>query len=162
MREKRNDICSAIVLIAFAIFMYAASYWIPPTTSDILGSRFFPRLVAGVIVLLSLIQLAGAVSALKKTDGEKEEGKKKEGFSRPLILTVVALFAYYFLVLKAGFVITSIVYLMFQSAVLMSKDDFKDKKKVIVLAVVAVAVPIFINTVFWRIFSIALPACKLF
>ncbi|WP_181995639.1 tripartite tricarboxylate transporter TctB family protein [Clostridium sp. AM58-1XD] len=165
MKEKRNDICSAIAFIAFAVFLFVGSYWIPPTTSDILGSRFFPRMIAFLIAFLAVVQLIGAISFVKKGEVEKEKSSDKEGKNRlnmSLVLTVAALFAYYVLVLQIGFTITSIIYLLCQSAILMSKDDFKNKKKVVILALVAVFVPIFINTIFWKVFSIALPAGKLF
>lgn len=83
-------------------------------------------------------------------------------FNRPLILTVAALFAYYILVLYIGFTITSILYLLAQSAILMSKDALGNRKTVAVMVLVSVIAPIFIHTVFWKVFSIALPAGKLF
>ena len=137
MKEKRNDIYSSVAFILFAGFMFAGSYWIPPTTSDILGSRFFPRMVAFLIAFLAVFQLIGAVSFVKSTKEEVKE-EKKTGLNMSLILTVAALFAYYVLVLYVGFTITSILYLLAQSAILMSKDDFKNKKKIIILALVAV------------------------
>ena len=162
MREKKNDICSAVVFILFAIFLFVGSWWIQPTTPDILGSRFFPRLIAVFIAFLAAIQLIGAVSAVKKNGGEKQEEEKKGGLSIPLLLTVAALFIYYILVLQIGFTITSILYLLFQSAVLMSKEDFQNKKKIILLIIVSIIVPVFINTIFWKVFFIALPAGNLF
>ena len=83
-------------------------------------------------------------------------------FSISLLLTVVALFVYYILVLQIGFTITSILYLLFQSAVLMSKDDFKNRKKVIILVLVSIITPIFINVLFGQIFLIVLPEGNLF
>ena len=83
-------------------------------------------------------------------------------FNRPLILTVAALFAYYNLVLYIGFTITSILYLLVQSAILMSKDALGNRKTVAVMVLVSVIAPVFIHTVFWKVFSIALPAGKLF
>ena len=163
MKEKRNDIWSGIAFAVFAGFLYVGSYWIPPTTSDILGSRFFPRLIAGVIGFLAVFQIVSAVSSGKsRKEAEETEEPHTKGFSKALFLTTAALFLYYVLVLQIGFTITSIVYLLCQSAILMSKEDFKNKKKVLILALVSVLVPIFINTIFWRVFSIALPAGKLF
>ncbi len=162
MKEKRNDIYSSIVLIIFAIFLFVGSWWIPPTTSDILGSRFFPRVIAVVIGGLSFFQLVGAVSVVKNRKEKEEAAEKKEAFSISLLLTVVALFVYYILVLQIGFTITSILYLLFQSAVLMSKDDFKNRKKVIILVLVSIITPIFINVLFGQVFLIVLPEGNLF
>ena len=146
MKEKRNDICSSIVFFLFGVFIFAGSYWIPATTSDILGSRFF-----------------SAVGELKKLKdvGVKEE-KEAAKLNCPFLLTTVALFAYYLLVLGIGFTLTSILYLLFEGVVLMRKDELKDKKKMVILILVAVNVPIFLNTVFWNVFSIKLPEGALF
>ena len=119
MKEKRNDICSSIVFFLFGVFIFAGSYWIPATTSDILGSRFFPRVVAVLIGILSIFQLLSAVGELKKL---KDVGVKEEKEAAKL----------------------------------------KDKKKMVILILVAVIVPIFLNTVFWNVFSIKLPEGALF
>ena len=160
MKEKRNDICSSIVFFLFGVFIFAGSYWIPATTSDILGSRFFPRVVAVLIGILSIFQLLSAVGELKDV-GVKEE-KEAANLNGPFLLTTVALFAYYLLVLGIGFTLTSILYLLFEGVVLMRKDELKDKKKMVILILVAVIVPIFLNTVFWNVFSIKLPEGALF
>ena len=110
MKEKRNDICSSIVFFLFGVFIFAGSYWIPATTSDILGSRFFPRVVAVLIGILSIFQLLSAVGELKDV-GVKEE-KEAAKLNCPFLLTTVALFAYYLLVLGIGFTLTSILYLL--------------------------------------------------
>ncbi len=163
MKEKRNDIYSSIVFFLFGVFIFAGSYWIPATTSDILGSRFFPRVVAVLIGILSIFQLLSAAGELKKLKdvGVKEE-KEAAKLNCPFLLTTVALFAYYLLVLGIGFTLTSILYLLFEGVVLMRKDELKDKKKIVILVLVAVIVPIFLNTVFWNVFSIKLPEGALF
>ena len=164
MKDKRNDIYSGIALILFAVFMYATSYMIQPTTSDILGSRFFPRMVAVIIAVLAIAMIVSAVGALKKADKASEEGEKteKKPLSMPLVMTIIGLFAYYILISWAGFTITSILYLLFQGAVLMGKDGLKDKKQLIILVVTSIAVPIALNNIFWQVFRIALPAGNLF
>ncbi|RHP49582.1 tripartite tricarboxylate transporter TctB family protein [Clostridium sp. AF32-12BH] len=163
MKEKHNDVCSSVVFFLFGVFIFVGSYWIPATTSDILGSRFFPRAVAILIGILSLMQLVSALGELKqmKAAGVKEEKEEKK-LNKPFILTTVALFAYYLLVLGIGFTLTSILYLLFEGVVLMRKDEVKDKKKMIILVLVAVIVPVFLNTVFWNVFSIKLPEGALF
>lgn len=161
MKEAKSNILSGICFIAFGIFLFAGSFWIPPTTSDILGSRFFPRVVAVVIIFLAAIQILINTSKLKEA-GEAESQKEKAGLNKPLALTVAALFGYYVLVLYIGFTITSILYLLCQSAILMAREDFQNKRKVAVMVASSILVPIVINAIFWNIFSIALPAGKLF
>ncbi|CAK7044737.1 MAG: hypothetical protein BACD_02295 [Bacteroides rodentium] len=164
MKEKRNDLYSGIVFALFAVFLFVGSYWIPATTSDILGSRFFPRAIAVLVLILAAVQISVSLVQMKAQNPEHGLDKKKEGqeINTPLALTTAALFVYYVLILQVGFVITSILYLLFEGYVLMAEEDRKKKKNVIILVLVAVLVPVFLNTVFWNIFSIALPGGTLF
>lgn len=158
MKEKKNDLMSGIVFLVFAVFVYACSYQIKQTTSDILGSRFFPQVVAVLIAILAVVQIIASLRGMKKLQPQpKEEKIKKKELNKPLTLTTVALFAYFFVIQYVGFVITSIVYLMFQCYLLMDKAERKNRKTVVVMAVVAVAVPLLLNFVFWDLFKIRLP-----
>lgn len=163
MKEKKNDLISGIVFLAFAVFVYAYSFQIKQTTSDILGSRFFPQAVAVIIGILALVQIVTAIREIKKAQPQpKEEKAEKTPLNKPLTLTTVALFAYFFVIQYVGFVITSIGYLLFQCYLLMDKIERKNKKTVIVMAVVAFAVPLLLNFVFWNLFKIRLPQGKFF
>ena len=70
MKEKRGDIISGIVIAIIAVIYYAYSFQIQQTTSDILGSRFFPQLAAILLFGLSVIQI---VQALRKKVPADEE-----------------------------------------------------------------------------------------
>ncbi len=159
--EHRKNFTSGIAFLLFGIFIYAGSYTIPATTSDILGSRFFPRAVAVLIGILSIAQMLLSAGAFKAAAHNNEE-KVKEAINKPLLLTVAALLIYYILVLQIGFTITSIIYLFCQSLILMPTEDIKNKKKLIVPVLVSVIVPIAVNTIFWKLFSIKLPVGNLF
>lgn len=162
MKEKRNDLYSGIAFLAFGVFVYAFSFQIKPTTSDILGSRFFPQAVGIIIGLLAIVQIVGALNGIKAAKAGPAEEKKKAALSMPLVLTTVALFVYYFVIQLVGFVPTSIAYLLFQCYILMSDEERKNKKTVIIMALVSVLIPVFLNFVFWNIFRIRLPMGKLF
>lgn len=159
--EHRKNFTSGIVFLLFGIFIFAGSYTIPATTSDVLGSRFFPRAVAVLIGILSIAQIILSAGAFKAA-AHNNEDKVKEAINKPLMLTVAALLIYYVLVLQIGFTITSIIYLFCQSLILMPAEDIKNKKKLIVPILVSVIVPIAVNAIFWKLFSIKLPAGNLF
>lgn len=163
-RAKKKDVQSAIVIIVFAVLFYAFSLKIQPTTSDVLGSRFFPQAIAIILVILGLILIVTSISSGKRILTEEEEKKieKIDRINQPLVLTTVLLFAYYFLCISIGFLLTSILYLFGASRVLMSEEEKKDKKTQIIVAIVSVVVPIFLNTVFYNVFHIKLPAGSLF
>ena len=159
--EHRKNFTSGIAFLLFGIFIYAGSYTIPATTSDILGSRFFPRAVAVLIGILSISQMLLSAGAFKAAAPNNED-MVKEALNKPLLLAVAALLSYYILALQIGFTITSIIYLFCQSLILMPTEDIKNKKKLIVPVLVSVIVPIAVNTIFWKLFSIKLPVGNLF
>lgn len=162
MKEKRGDIFSGIVIGVLAVVYYVYSFQIQQTTSDVLGSRFFPQLAAILLLFLSAILI---IQALRKKPEPKEEKTKSENAKKinlPLILTTVALFVYYILVLNIGFTITSILYLLFECWVLMPDNMKKNKKMLLLVVLVCVAVPVFLNTVFYSVFHIQLPVGALF
>jgi len=160
--EYKKDIHSGLVFMLMSIFIFIGSFYIPKSTSDILGSRFFPRVVSGLILLLSMIlAIKGLIKVRAMTDGdEKKQSSRK--YSKPLLLTVFILFVYYLMVLYIGFTVTSILYIFFQSLILMQQRDFKNRKKLIILVVVSIVIPIVINSIFLRVFSIILPVGRLF
>lgn len=163
MSDSKKNLYSGIVFVIFAIFVFAVSYTIPITTSDTLGSRFFPRLISGVTIVLGVIQVIGSSMILKKNQQEvKAEDGEKSGINLPMTLTIIALLLYYFLIIRLGFVLTSIIYLFCQSLILMDKESFKDKRKLAVLGMVSILLPLAMNWVFWNLFSIGLPAGNLF
>ena len=92
MKEKRGDIFSGIVIGVLAVVYYVYSFQIQQTTSDVLGSRFFPQLAAILLLVLSAILI---IQALRKKTDPEEENKNSENAKKinlPLILTTVALF----------------------------------------------------------------------
>lgn len=162
-KANKKDLQSAIVIILFAIAFYACSFQIQPTTSDILGSRFFPQAASVILALLGLVQVVRSLTSKEVLTKEQEEKlAKNDRINKPLILTTVLLFAYYFLCVAVGFQLTSILYLLGSSWVLMPEKNRKDKKMLILIVLVAIAVPIFLNTVFYNVFRIKLPSGSLF
>lgn len=161
--SNKKDVQSAISIILFAIAFYAFSFKIQVTTSDVLGSRFFPQAAAICLVLLSVVQIFRCIHS-KEVLTEEKEAKiaKTDKINKPLVLTTVLLLAYYFLCMQVGFTLTSIIYLVCSSLVLIPDNDRKNKRTLLLIAIVAIVVPIFLNTVFYQVFHIALPKGKLF
>lgn len=162
-RAQKKDIQSAVVIIIFAVLFYAFSFKIQATTSDVLGSRFFPQVTSILLVVLSLVLIVRSITVKEElTEDQLAKIEKSDRINQPLILTSVLLFAYYFLLRGIGFVITSILYLMGASWVLMPEADRKNKRMLILAGIVSIVVPIFLNTVFYKVFNIKLPSGSLF
>lgn len=164
--SKKNDIVPAVAVILFGIAFYAGSFQIQPTTSDVLGSRFFPQAAAILLVVLGIAQIVTAMR--KKPEGQVSEASaagasgEKAGVNIPFLLTVAALFAYYVLIRLVGFTITSICYLLFESWVLMPEESRNNKKMKLIVVATSILVPLFLNYIFYYVFSIKLPQGSLF
>ncbi|MDF2886877.1 MAG: conserved rane protein of unknown function [Lacrimispora sp.] len=159
--EKKKNVYAGIVLLLFAIFIYVVSFWIPESKSDILGSRFFPRCTAILMGILSGILTLSSIEFRKRE--ETEDGfTQQTGLNHSLLLTCLALILYYLIILQLGFVITSIAYLFCQCLILLPKEDYRNRKKMMITLAISVLVPVAINFIFWKIFMIALPVGNLF
>lgn len=161
MSERKKNVYAGITLLLFAIFIYAGSFWIPESKSDILGSRFFPRCAAVLIGFLSGILTLASMNFGKAAERTAEE-KQQAKWNIPLLFTCLALILYYLIILQFGFVITSILYLFCQCLILLPKEDYKNRKKMTFTLIVSIIIPVAINFIFWKVFSIALPAGNLF
>ena len=165
--NKKNDILSAAAVILFAAAFYTGSFQIQQTTSDVLGSRFFPQAAAILLAFLGIVQIVTALTASGKGSAENNNtddigAKKQEGISVPFILTIAALFAYYVLIRLVGFAVTSIAYLLFESWVLMPEEGRNSKKMKIIVILTSFLVPLFLNYIFYQVFKIRLPQGMLF
>ena len=182
--NKKKEIVPALVVILFGVLYYAFSFRIQATTSDILGSRFFPQAAAILVIVLSLIQILLEVrkkpevesdvkvseetsageenAAAADTADAASDAEAKRKSVAALAMTVLALFGYYILIRLVGFTITSVLYLLFESWVLMSDKDRKNRKMTITVIITSILVPVFLNTVFYNVFRIKLPTGSLF
>ena len=157
MSESRKDQLSGLVFLAFSIFLYAGSYAIKMSKADSLGPQFFPRIVAIVMGVLSVIQIFGSTRKNLKEKGQKAE-QKPCAFNLPLLLSIALLVGYYFLLKPVGFIPLTIVYLFCQMYLLFPRGSFKEKKLLIISICTAVAVPIAVYYLFYYGFQIFLPA----
>ncbi len=161
-KNNVKDVQSSIALILFAIAFYGFSFRIQPTTSDVLGSRFFPQAAAILLMLLCVIQLVRAFRSKEVLTAEEEEKiAKADRINAPLILTTIVLFAFYILCYYIGFGVSAMFFLLAASFILMPEAEKNNKKTKLIVIAVAILFPIFLEFVFYKIFHIQLPLGKL-
>ena len=151
MSHNKKEILSGVIFFLIAVALYAGSYAIVVTTNDAMGPQFFPRTVAVLMGLLAVVQVAGGLKKEKKEHGDGEKG----GIS---IATMAILFAYALLVQTVGFIIMTAFYLMVQILLLLPEKSLKSRKGILITAALSIVAPIFIYQLFYRAFSIFLPA----
>lgn len=154
MSHSKKEILSGIAFLLIAIVLYAGSYSIVVTTNDAMGPQFFPRTVAILMGIISIMQI---ISGLKDR-GEKYPESDGPACKGRAVATIGILVLYAVTVQKIGFVIMTAVYLIVQILLLLPEKHLKSRKSIAVTILIAILVPIFIYTLFYRVFNIFLPA----
>ncbi len=148
---KNGEIVIAILLMIIGVFfLITANNTIPENNiagQPGIGPRAFPVLACWGLIITSAVLI---ISRLVKS---KYSGKvkifEKEGMKR-VILAVVGLIVYYFVTPHTGFIISSIVYLLFIYWV----SGYPNKKLLVLLAVL---VNLIVYFVFQVLLNVPLP-----
>ena len=145
-QQSKIDVGVAVVLIVFSVTVFILSSGYPVPKSG-LPVNAFPRILAGIILLLS-----GALimSALKN---EKKRPPCFEGFTKgpKLILIVIALLIGYIVLLKhGGFILTSIVFMVILLLVF-------GERRMLILTLVPICFVIALYIIFQTLAMVPLP-----
>lgn len=151
MSHQKKNIASGSFFFLFAVALYWGSYSIVVTTADAMGPQFFPRTVAVLMGILSVVQII--VNIKKEDQGQPEEG----AFNLRGVATIGILFLYAILVEKVGFVVMTGLYLFGQILLLLPERGLRSRKTLIITCIVSAATPALIYQLFYRAFSIFLP-----
>ncbi|MGE4283317.1 MAG: tripartite tricarboxylate transporter TctB family protein [Clostridia bacterium] len=156
MSKNKVSLYSGIFFLVYGLSMFGMASKIENTGITSLGAGFVPTLVSVVIVILSIIVIAGAVVSLKieKKSGEQET-KKPSVDVKGVIATIVLLAAYAILLKPVGFIIASIIYMFLQMYLLAPQIT---KKKLILYAVISIVTPFIVNYIFIKFFTLMLPS----
>lgn len=160
MSSIKKDLYSGIFFFFFSIFLYAESYAIKLSKADALGPQFFPRMVAIVMAVLSVIQIFKCIKKVSQKETVQSEPAVEKRFSwnLPLTLTIVLLAGYFLLLEYVGFIILTTIYLFCQIFLLLPKGSIKNKRYLIIAATISILAPISIYLLFYKVFMIFLPA----
>jgi len=156
----RKDLYSGIFFFLFSIFLYAESFAIKLSKADALGPQFFPRMVAIVMAVLSIIQILKCIkkASQKETMQSESAVEKKFSWNLPLILTIVLLAGYFLLLEYVGFIILTTIYLFCQIFLLLPKGSIKNKRYLTIATIISIVAPVCIYMLFYKVFMIFLPA----
>lgn len=168
--EKKRDLITSIVFLIFGVAVTIASGNIPAKNvrGDI-GSAFLPITVAGIMIFLSVILLAKTLIRVKKTQPKAESNdvklpeatqadKMMPGFvgNKAVFISFVNLCIYVALFKPLGFIISSILFLVFQMGI-MTEDGKITKRKLVQWFVISVVTAVLVYLIFYEIFSMPLP-----
>ncbi|MCY1152251.1 MAG: tripartite tricarboxylate transporter TctB family protein [Sphaerochaetaceae bacterium] len=146
MNEKKTDLIIGIISCILGIISYVLTLNFPTFgKSGVPGPEFFPRILAILFLIISVIQISK--SFVEKNT--KTQEIEKVDYIRMLIL--IALFAFYILFLDIlGFFITTIIFLM----ILQKLVSVKFKTSIFVTFIIIMI----IFLIFDKLFCVSLPA----
>ena len=154
--QKTNLYAGVFSLVyGIVLFVMTAMMNAPHKPNDV-GADFLPRIIAILIIALSMGYLATTLVGIqraRKTGRDDAQPAEKRNVKR-IIITMALLVTYVALMNTVGFLITTIVYLFLQMMILGHNPT---KKQIILYAVIAVVAPIIINYVFVNGFQLLLP-----
>jgi putative tricarboxylic transport membrane protein len=161
MTENRKQILSGIFFIVFALVFYLESYNFHASRVDAVGPQFLPRLISICMLLLAFGTVVRGYLGLKKEhhgDTNNAVGlKAKFLLNIPLLLSVMLFMVYFFLVERGGYIIMTAVYIFFQTLLLLPPNLRTAKKHIVIIATIAVALPVGLYYLFSAVLMVFLP-----
>lgn len=108
------DAVTGTGVIAFAIFVLIYSVGFPPAKGADFGPALFPRILAGILLVLGILVVFRAMrerSGVQDCDDQGETLTLTPAGWRNLIITVIAVVTYIAVVSRTGFILTTVVFL---------------------------------------------------
>lgn len=143
MRQYLGDYAAAGVLLVFAVAVFAITLGFPgPAQPNDPGSAAFPRIIAGALAVLAVLQLA------RPRRGEE----LPRGAAALRVAGMVVLLVVYALVFEVlGFILSSVLFLL--GALLLA-----GVRRPALLLIMPVAISVVLFYVFYNLLEVSLPA----
>lgn len=165
MVKLSKDIYASAFLLLFSIVMYTASNSIKKLTVSKIGADFAPKLVAILILILSIFYLINSIRQLRNpiamseeedtsVEDQEQKSKNKKMSAVSVVATIGLLVLYISLLPIIGFLITTALYLFFQMYLLADKKE----RKVPLFIIISVVSSVLVYFIFKSVFYLMLPA----
>lgn len=158
-----KDVITGIVSLVLFLLFFGFSFTIEvKTVGDSISSRTIPQFVSSCGIIVSLILILKNLFPYLKAQksGEQQEpvytDRKRWG---QLAISVVPMVGYILLMRTFGFMLTSAVYLFLQMLAILEN---RSKKRVILIAIIAVLVPVILYIPFRYGFQLMIPVGTIF
>lgn len=162
--KKYNDVFSGFFLLLISVGMFTATFSFKALTVSKVGPDFMPKIIAGLIALVSIAIIVSAFKEQKKKKaleiqmGEDEVSvtldESEEKVYLPVILSLALMVGYLILLPYIGFLIMTAVYLFFQMYVLSEQSN----KRLVLFLIVSMVSSAITYYVFRSIFYVMLPS----
>lgn len=153
--DNKKSIVAGFVFLALSIALMIGAYMIKLDQQTDIGANFMPMVCGIVLCILSVTLIFTSAVSLKSAGASAAVGEDEvPPDNKSVLLTIMLLLVYVALLEPIGFVICSIFYLFFQMIIL---EVELTKKKVILFAIISIAVAIIIFNIFYNLFDLMLP-----
>ncbi|RPH38862.1 MAG: tripartite tricarboxylate transporter TctB family protein [Planctomycetota bacterium] len=155
---KRSEIVAGIIGLALSAATYWGTLYFPRFGTRLAGPEFFPRLLALLLAVLSLVLL---VRALRRTDAAAEGRQEKSGppgqpvFWR-MVLAMAASVVYFLALSVFGFLLCTFCYFAFLMLLMQTE------KKLLRTAIWSAAVTVLTYVGFGMVLRATLPIGSIF
>jgi uncharacterized membrane protein len=162
MREAKRDIFCGLCFAVLGAAMFIGGLGIKSFVTETLGPKFMPIVVSAMIFILGVILALDGYKEVKllKLDGKVDDASGGN-LNKSLIATAALLLLYVASLNILGFVAATAIYI-FAQILLLAPSDKLDKKNIVMYLIIALAAAPAIHYIFYRAFSIFLPAGILF
>lgn len=155
-----GEIIIGLALIGLGLVIYVRGGNLPSLNEAYFNAGSFPRLIAGLLILLSIILIFSKVNELRKRKPVKDKVSNKEKIIafyreyRLVILTTTLFFVYIFLMQFLGFVVSTILFII-GAAILIG---YRKRKEVLTISTIAVILTLTIYFFFENVLYVRFPS----
>ena len=147
MTDKKRNLIVSFMFMAFGVFLLVESMGIKHMMKNDVGSGFFPKIIAIVMIAVSVIRL---IMTLLEPSGETNTSDSDMVGGWLSILLIVA---YVMAFRSVGFIIDTVIYLFIQMLILTPKE----KRNMLMIGIISIIAPICIYTLFTYVINTPLP-----
>lgn len=155
-----GEILIGLALIVLGAVIYLQSNDFPALNEVHLDAGSFPKLIAALLILLSLVLILQKGIALMRSrtpGGRPGMGERFRSFYREyklVILTLVIFFVYIFLMQFIGFVVSTILFIVVTGLLVGSRA----KKDILVISIVSIAITLGTYFFFENVLNVRFPS----
>lgn len=155
--KKYGDIVVSTFFMVLSTVLIVMAKMLPKSKVMEIGPDFMPTVVGVITLILSAILLLLSIKNFKMHASEIDPASISECDYKRVLSSIILMLIYVFAMRPVGFIISTLVFLMFQMVVL-APDEERTKKGIMKLAIIDVIFTLVVFFLFRYGFKIVLPA----
>lgn len=155
-----GEIIIGLVLIGLGLLIFIQGGNLPSLNEAFFNAGSFPRMIAAVLILLSILLILSKLNELRKMEPAEDKVSNKKRLAafykeyKLVILTTAVFFVYIFLLQFIGFVVSTILFII-GTAILIG---YRKRKEVMTISAVAVILTLTIYFFFENVLYVRFPS----